>query len=263
MIFIGKSTTLFCVIYQSAKMYSMECGMIYRRVTEVTEIDQQSIPDLPNHWSQRPSFGRSGFNIQPPTMGPFLKRKRSMASWDREDLSLSEQVRSFKRVRILSNIKRTRRPAFASWEEKTSWGPVASDDHFENKSTWTIVNGASPKSRPRRQSSDIESSSLLKSRAYTPDTADDDCKSASENCVSPAENAPSETDTQRELLSYSKLYRGCSAERDDEDLPTGAGDDSLPSPALLEHEESPPVNLDDNIMLYPWDNWSTWNEMSF
>lgn len=121
----------------------MKCGMIYRRVTEVTEIDQPTIPGLPNHWSQRPSFGRSGLNARLPTMGPFLKRKRSMESW--EELSLSKEVRSFKRVRILSNIKRARRAAFASWEDKMSWpvkgskpiDTVAGDDRLGAESTST------------------------------------------------------------------------------------------------------------------------------
>lgn len=121
----------------------MKCGMVYRRVTEVTEVDQPTIPGLPNYWTERPSFGRSGFNNEPPKMGPFLKRKRSMESW--EELSLSEEVRSFKRVRVLSNIKKTRKAAFASWEDKSSWsvtesgrtGTVAGCDSSGSKSTPT------------------------------------------------------------------------------------------------------------------------------
>lgn len=135
--------TPLCIIYQSAKIYSMKCGMVYRRVTEVTEVDQPTIPGLPNYWSQRPSFGRSGFDNESPKMGPFLKRKRTMESW--EELSLSEEVRSFKRVRILSNIKKTRKAAFASWEDKESWSVrgndrtdiVARDDRMGAKSTPT------------------------------------------------------------------------------------------------------------------------------
>lgn len=117
--------------------------MIYRRVTEVTEISQPTIPGLPNYWSQRPSFGRPGFHNKEPTMGPFLKRKRTMESW--EELSLSEEVRSFKRVRILSNIRKARRTAFASWEDRISWhiteskrmSTVACDDRLTAKSTST------------------------------------------------------------------------------------------------------------------------------
>lgn len=123
--FTGKSSLLSCIIYRSAKIYSMKCDMIYRRVTEVTEVDQPTIPGLTNHWSQRPSFGLSGFNNQQPRMGPFFKRKRSMESW--EELSLSEEVRSFKRVRILSNIKKTRKTAFSSWEDKSSWSMTEND----------------------------------------------------------------------------------------------------------------------------------------
>lgn len=139
--------TPLCMIYQSAKIYSIKCGMVYRRVTEVTEVDQPTIPGLPDYWSQRPSFGRSGFNNQSPTLGPFLKRKRTMESW--EELSLSEEVRSFKRVKILSNIRKARRTAFALWEYKTPWvatekeqtATVALDDCPQGKSTRTIETG--------------------------------------------------------------------------------------------------------------------------
>ncbi|KAH8756644.1 hypothetical protein F5883DRAFT_568977 [Diaporthe sp. PMI_573] len=122
-------------------VHCAKCNMVYRRITEVTEVDQPPIPELPNYWSQQPSFGRTGFNNQPQTFGPFLKRKRTMESW--EELSLSEEVRNFKRVRILSNIKKTRRAAFASWEDKKSWattpskqaGPVGCNNSLEASST--------------------------------------------------------------------------------------------------------------------------------
>lgn len=48
-----------------------------------------------------------------------------METW--EELSLSEEVRSFKRVRILSKIERARKAAFASWEDKISWNLAESD----------------------------------------------------------------------------------------------------------------------------------------
>lgn len=139
--YTGKSIPLLRFFCWSTKLYSIKCGMIYRRVTEVTEVDQPAIPGLPNYWSQRPSFGRSGFNNQLPTLGPFLKRKRTMDSW--EELSLSEEVRNFKRVRILSNIKKARKAAFALWEDKTSWGAteieqintIDRNDSFEAKAT--------------------------------------------------------------------------------------------------------------------------------
>lgn len=103
--------------------FSAKCGMIYRHVTEITEIDQPIISGLPKYWSQQPSFGRTCFSNQPPKLGPFLKRERTMGSW--EELSLSEEVRSFKGVRILSKIEKARKTAFASWEDKAPW--VATD----------------------------------------------------------------------------------------------------------------------------------------
>ena len=48
-----------------------------------------------------------------------------MESW--EELSLSEVVRNFKRVRVLYNIKKTRKAGFASWEDKRSWAITESN----------------------------------------------------------------------------------------------------------------------------------------
>lgn len=118
--------------------------MIYRRVTEITEIDQPTIPGLPNHWTQQPSFGQTGFHNIPSILGPFPNRQRSMQSW--EELSLSEEVRSFKRVWIVSNIKKARKGAFASWEDRTPWGTIDMewkttapfDDHEGGRFTTTI-----------------------------------------------------------------------------------------------------------------------------
>ncbi|KAL1854486.1 hypothetical protein Daus18300_011407 [Diaporthe australafricana] len=94
------------------------CCMIYRRITEVVEVDQ-TIPDLPKHWSQRPQFGSTAFNWNPSTFGPFPKRKRKMDEWT--ELSLSVEIRSFKRVRILSKLEKTKKSAFTTWDQEAPW----------------------------------------------------------------------------------------------------------------------------------------------
>lgn len=143
--------------------------MIYRRVTEITEIDQPSMPGLPKYWSQQPSFGRTGFSNQPPKLGPFLKRKRIMDSW--EELSLSEEVRSFKRVRILSKFEKARKTAFdswASWEDKVPWVatetkqdvPTALRTHLESFAARAADNDAACQIFPRRETVISRSSSL-------------------------------------------------------------------------------------------------------
>lgn len=183
----------------------MKCGMIYRRVTEVMEIDQPTIPGLPNYWSQRPSFGRSGFHNQPPKIGPFLKRKRSMESW--EELSLSEEVRSFKRVRILSSIKKTRKAAFASWEEKASWSvtesdqidTVTGDDRFGAKSSSTAEIDANFRNFPPE-------SIILSGATFFPSNED----------KQPGERVPTHTlDSEEDKTSCSKDNVLDSAEADD------------------------------------------------
>lgn len=192
--------------------------MIYRRVTEVTEIDQPTIPELPNYWNQQPSFGQTGFDNKSPTLGPFLKRKRTMESW--EDLSLSEEVRSFKRVRVLSNIKKARRAAFTSWEKKAPWvatelgktHSVSFHGNSEDKSSWTTDVGTPFRDFPARETI-VPDASLFPSSAFrqsedlahTSDSEDDDRGSAAEHCE-PA------TNTQHELLFYSERYRNFEVE---------------------------------------------------
>lgn len=128
--------------------------MIYCRVTEVTEVDLPTIPATPDYWSQQPSFGQAGFSNQSVNFGPFLKRKRTVESW--EHLSLSEEVRHFKRVRIQSKIKKPRRTAFASWEDRMSWAMIESkrtdnarcNPGFEAQSTFTPEIGVGFRNMP-------------------------------------------------------------------------------------------------------------------
>lgn len=91
---------------------SSKCSMIYRHVAEVNEVAQPIIPSPPDYWSQQPSFGGAGFSDQPARFGPYPKRKWTVDIWD--ERSLSEKVRHFKRVRILTNVKENRRAVFAS-----------------------------------------------------------------------------------------------------------------------------------------------------
>lgn len=92
--------------------------MVYQRITEVVEVDQ-TIPDLPKPWNERPRFGSTAFECKSSTRyGPFPKRKRETEDWD--ELSLSEEIRCFKRVRILSRTERMKTTAFTTWEDRTA-----------------------------------------------------------------------------------------------------------------------------------------------
>lgn len=123
-------------------------------------------------------------------MGPFLKRKRSMESW--EDLSLSEEVRNFKRVRILSNVKKARRAAFASWEDRSSWAvpkskridTVARVDRFGAESTSTVEVDASSWSL-------LTESIILSGATFFPDYEEEEF----EERVCPCTLDPEEDDT--------------------------------------------------------------------
>lgn len=99
--------------------------MVFRRITELVEVDRV-IPDLPKHWPRQPTFGISAFNLKPSAFGPFPERKRDMEDW--KELSLSEEIRSFKRVRILSKLKKSRISAFATWNTKKPWNELGVSD---------------------------------------------------------------------------------------------------------------------------------------
>lgn len=78
--------------------------MIYRRITDVVDVDSPSPPKMSNPWSRPHVFGETSFENIPPVFGPKPKRK-----WEPEDWQdLSEQISSFKRVVILTKEERVR-----------------------------------------------------------------------------------------------------------------------------------------------------------
>lgn len=106
------------------------CGMIYRRITDVVDVDSCSPPKMSNPWSRPHVFGEASFENSPSVFGPKPKRK-----WEPEDWQdLSEQISSFKRVRILTKEERIRNCVFSSWSKSSpldalnaSKTPVLSD----------------------------------------------------------------------------------------------------------------------------------------
>lgn len=89
--------------------------MIYQRVIDVVDVDFPSPPKMSNPWSRPHSFGKTSFGNSPSVSGPQPKRK-----WDPEDWQdLSEQITSFKRVRILTKEERVRDYGFSSWSNSS------------------------------------------------------------------------------------------------------------------------------------------------
>lgn len=126
-----------------------------------------------------------------------------MESW--AELSLSEEVRNFKRVRILSNIKKTRRAAFSSWEDKTSWttpeskqfNAVGRNDSLEAKTIstagmHTVLENAPAKSIILSGASFYPEEELLKERVLAHAVnSDEEEDSDGEHVSSHAKHAPS------------------------------------------------------------------------
>lgn len=85
---------------------SIACGLWYRRITELHEVDPEPSVPLPKLWTVPPAFGKASFNPIYGLIPPPRKRKRETA----DDLAVS----NFKRIRLVSKIDRLRRPGFCT-----------------------------------------------------------------------------------------------------------------------------------------------------
>lgn len=96
--------------------------MIYRRIIDIVNVDSPSPPTMSNPWSKPHVFGETSFENKPSVFGPKPKRK-----WEPEDWQdLSEQISSFKRVRILTKEERVRNYVFSSWSNSSPLGALNS-----------------------------------------------------------------------------------------------------------------------------------------
>lgn len=85
---------------------SAGCGLCYRRITEIHEVDPEPSIPLPKPWTVPPAFGEASFK---PAYGPIpapKKKKRETA----DELAVS----TFKRIRVVSRVDRPRRHGFGA-----------------------------------------------------------------------------------------------------------------------------------------------------
>jgi hypothetical protein len=95
--------------------YSDTCGLCFRRIVEIEEVDPKPTPPAPKPWLDKPTFGTASFK---PTFGPQpvkLKRRR-----DEDDFDIT----GFKRIQILSKESRVRRHVFHPMPRKAP-GPYS------------------------------------------------------------------------------------------------------------------------------------------
>src|SRR5437016_2086144 len=82
---------------------SAGCGMWYRRITEIYEVEPPPSKPLPSPWKKKVQFGENPFrrvNFQP---SPMKKRKA-------DEMDAENGLADFKRIRLISRRKRVKRP---------------------------------------------------------------------------------------------------------------------------------------------------------
>lgn len=109
------ANTTTCPGCQAPSLYPPEtevqcpkCNMWFRRIVVVTDVEPPPSIPLPNPWKSGATFGNPGFSAQ--LSGPLRPGKRRVAV---DDLEGEDDVREFKRVRLVAEKKRVKQPRFA------------------------------------------------------------------------------------------------------------------------------------------------------
>lgn len=92
-------------------VHCQNCSIWYRRITVVQEVEPTPQMPLPQPWKTLPRFGQSDLRIdhRVDLSGPVLPGRRRVAP---DDLEGEEDVREFKRVRVMRTKKRVRQRQF-------------------------------------------------------------------------------------------------------------------------------------------------------
>jgi hypothetical protein len=90
-----------------AEVHCGNCGMWFRRITIVQDVEPQPQVPVPSPWRSRSEFGKPGFTGM--VSGPVRPGKKRVAP---ADLDGDDDPREFKRVRLVIRKERTRLQAF-------------------------------------------------------------------------------------------------------------------------------------------------------
>jgi hypothetical protein len=97
-----------CINCNGADIHCKACFIWFRRITIVEDVEPTPHVPLPQPWKHKPESSKSNLSVE--LSGPLAAgRKRTSPS----DLEGEEDVREFKRVRILSTRKRVKRHIIA------------------------------------------------------------------------------------------------------------------------------------------------------
>ncbi|KAF2445023.1 hypothetical protein P171DRAFT_514070 [Karstenula rhodostoma CBS 690.94] len=96
------------------------CLMWFRRITVVTEVEPPPPVPLPNPWRMTSAFGKPSFSAQ--LSGPLRPGKRRLA---KDDLEGEDDVREFKRVRLVAERRHIKRQRFVSVTAEESFATFA------------------------------------------------------------------------------------------------------------------------------------------
>jgi hypothetical protein len=116
------------------------CMMWFRRVTVITEVEPPPPVPLPNPWKSTAAFGKPSFSMQ--LSGPLKPGKRRTAE---NDLEGEDDVREFKRVRLVAQKKLIRRQRFVSHTAQKSFSTFANlpvSANFKTSGSTTQANSA-------------------------------------------------------------------------------------------------------------------------
>jgi hypothetical protein len=105
-----------CVLPVASKLtpYSDMCGLCFRRIVEIEEVDPKPTPPASKPWLDKPTFGMVSFK---PTFGPRPAKPKRRRETDDFDIS------GFKRIHILSRESRVKRHVFHPMPRKPPGEP--------------------------------------------------------------------------------------------------------------------------------------------
>jgi hypothetical protein len=109
-----------CINCNGADIHCKACFIWFRRITIVEDVEPPPRVPLPQPWKLKPEFGKSNLPVELSGSLAAGRKRTSPSDFEGED------VREFKRVRILSTRKRVKRHIIACKVEKTtsiSWSP--------------------------------------------------------------------------------------------------------------------------------------------
>lgn len=136
------------------------CRMWFRRITVLQESEPPPQVPVPRPWKEKSEFGKSGFTgvLSGTVSGPVKPGKRRVRP---SDLDGEDDLREFKRVRLITKRLRVRRRPFG----RTGLGLKSFSTLLQEPSAWT----SNPHSFPSKLDEPVEPTSISEDRAKVDD----------------------------------------------------------------------------------------------